>query len=261
MWLCVIQYDASVPNRITEHFGKNYVLLIHAAIITVIFLLLKDLVNPTRFVPAFTNKRSTKSSALHWRSKQEICMDFCQKKLQTTLKFQQKIILWVCWEPLEEFRYFVIAPPKIYDKSIPTSLFGPYHLIFLTQSHLEILFPTSPKQLVASRCDNDTTHQLRRDSGPRLRQLLIIDGNQALGLASNCITGHFSIAICESCGDVCRVAINRHCSERQRPHTPLSDCLYFFFCEGNWCKDNVSVLQAKDFTTSFKISAPVHGLF
>lgn len=113
---------------------------------------------------------------------------------------------------------------------------------------------------MASRCDNDTTHQLRRDSGPRLRQLLIIDGNQALGLASNCITGHFSIAICESCGDVCRVAINRHCSERQRPHTPLSDCLYFFFCEGNWCRDNISVLQGKDFTTSFKIAAPVHGL-
>lgn len=70
-------------------------------------------------------------------------------------------------------------------------------------------------ELVASRCDNDTTHQLRPDSGPRLRQLLIIDGSQGPGLASNCITGHFSIAICESCGDVCRVAINRHCPEMQ----------------------------------------------
>lgn len=68
---------------------------------------------------------------------------------------------------------------------------------------------------VAGRCDNDTTHQLRPDSGPRLRQLLIIDGSLGPGLASNCITGHFSIAICESCGDVCRVAINRHCPEMQ----------------------------------------------
>lgn len=70
---------------------------------------------------------------------------------------------------------------------------------------------------VAGRCDNDTTLQLRRDSEPQLRQLLIIDGSQGPGLASNCITGHFSIAICESCGDVCPVAINRHCPERQTP--------------------------------------------
>lgn len=91
-------------------------------------------------------------------------------------------------------------------------------------------------ELVAGRCDNDTTHQLRPDSGPRLRQLLIIDGSQGPGLASNCITGHFSIAICESCGDVCRAAINRHCPEMQPfppslslflPHLlSLSFCLY-----------------------------------
>lgn len=79
--------------------------------------------------------------------------------------------------------------------------------------------------LVAGRCDNDTTHQLRPDSGPRLRQLLIIDGSQGPGLASNCITGHFSIAICESCGDVCRVAINRHCPEMQSFPPSLSRSL------------------------------------
>lgn len=81
-------------------------------------------------------------------------------------------------------------------------------------------------ELVAGRCDNDTTHQLRPDSGPRLRQLLIIDGSQGPGLASNCITGHFSIAICESCGDVCRVAINRHCPEMRSFSPSLSLSVY-----------------------------------
>lgn len=70
-------------------------------------------------------------------------------------------------------------------------------------------------ELVAGRCDNDTTHKFRPDSGPRLRQHLIIDGSKGPGLASNCITGHFSIAICESCGDVCWMPINRHCPEIQ----------------------------------------------
>lgn len=69
-------------------------------------------------------------------------------------------------------------------------------------------------ELVAGRCDNDTTRERRPGSGgPRLRQRLIIDGSKGPGLASNCITGHFSIAICESCGDVFWVPINRHCPE------------------------------------------------
>lgn len=109
--------------------------------------------------------------------------------------------------------------------------------------HSEILFPTPLKQLVAGRCDNDTTHQLRRHSGPRLRQLLIIDGSQGPGLASNCITGHFSIAICESCGDVCWVAINRHCPERQTPSFSRSLSLLCFlsFCvyEGWMSSENI----------------------
>jgi len=100
-------------------------------------------------------------------------------------------------------------------------------------------------ELVATRCDNDTTHKLRQGSRPRLRQLLIIDGSQGPGLASNCITGHFSIAICESCGDVCWVAINRHYPGRQHPHTPLSCCLSFCLCEGNWWRYYLSVLSAE----------------
>lgn len=90
-------------------------------------------------------------------------------------------------------------------------------------------------KLVAGRCDNDTTHQLRPDSGPRLRQLLIIDGSQGPGLASNCITGYFSIAICESCGDVCRVAINSHCSEMQS--FPPSLSCFLSFCLYVWRQD------------------------
>lgn len=53
--------------------------------------------------------------------------------------------------------------------------------------------------------DNDKERSGGGMEGPRLWQLLIIDGGRGPGLASNCITGHFSIAICESCGDVCRV--------------------------------------------------------
>lgn len=80
-------------------------------------------------------------------------------------------------------------------------------------------------ELVASRCDNDTMHKLRSDSGPQLRQRLIIDGSKGPVLASNCITGHFSIAICENCGDVCRVAINRH-----YPETQSLSLILFLFC-------------------------------
>lgn len=95
---------------------------------------------------------------------------------------------------------------------------APYHPICSTDWEAELgnLIPdpaVAAGELVAGRCDNDTTHQLRRDFGPRLRQLLIIDGSRGPGLASNCITGHFSIAICESCGDVCWVAINSQCAE------------------------------------------------
>lgn len=124
--------------------------------------------------------------------------------------------------------------------AISISSFGPYSLIRSTECEVALrnLIPNPAEaagELVAGRCDNDTMHQLRRHSGPRLRQLLIIDGSQGPGLASNCITGHFSIAICESCGDVCRVAINRHCPERQAtprlpiPNPPpcfLSFCVY-----------------------------------
>lgn len=103
------------------------------------------------------------------------------------------------------------------------SIAWPYHLICETEWEVGNLVPDSAAaagELVAGRCDNDTTHKLRPDSGPRLRQRLIIDGSKGPGLASNCITGHFSIAICESCGDVCRVAINRHRPEMQS--LPLS---------------------------------------
>lgn len=83
-------------------------------------------------------------------------------------------------------------------------------------------------KLVAGRCDNDTMHKLRSDSGPQLRQRLIIDGSKGPGLASNCITGHFSIAICESCGDMCRV---RSIGTVQRPSPSLSFCFSFCLCD------------------------------
>lgn len=132
--------------------------------------------------------------------------------------------------------------------AISLSSFGPYPLIRSAECEVALgnLIPNSAEaagELVAGRCDNDTTHQLRRHSGPRLRQLLIIDGSQGPGLASNCITGHFSIAICESCGDVCRVAINRHCPERQTPSFSRSLALLCFlsFCvyEGWMSSENI----------------------
>lgn len=92
-------------------------------------------------------------------------------------------------------------------------------------------------ELVAGRCDNDTTHKFRPDSGPRLRQHLIIDGSKGPGLASNCITGHFSIAICESCGDVCWMPINRHYPEIQSLALPLSFSLCSY--EGGKSDENI----------------------
>lgn len=66
------------------------------------------------------------------------------------------------------------------------------------------------------------------ERGPRLRQRLIIDGSKGPGLASNCITGHFSIAICESCGDVCRVPINMLSRDTVSPPLSLPLMLFSF---------------------------------
>lgn len=124
---------------------------------------------------------------------------------------------------LAEFRYTqnstTVQFPRLWEcfpvyRPIRVWAFGAYPVTYVTESKVGNAVPGSAVtagKLVAGRRDNDTTCLPGPDGRPRHRQRLIIDGSKVPGLASNCITGHFSIAICESCGDVCRVAINKHC--------------------------------------------------